>query len=68
MLAYAEAHAQCEAKARMPLAAPVPLNARTLREADQLAQPDPPGKARRSREIARDHEEAARLLGVAKRR
>jgi hypothetical protein len=64
MLVYARAVTECEARARLPLAAPVALNART---GSNLANwRDPPMLAKLADAYARakDHEGAARLLGV----
>ena len=47
MLVYAKAVAECEARARLPLAAPIALNARTIRETGQLARSSHVGETRR---------------------
>src|SRR6476469_2836926 len=64
MLGYVEAHALCEAKTKLPLAAPVALNARG--SAKLANWRDPAMQTRLAAAYARtpDHEGAARLLGV----
>jgi hypothetical protein len=64
MLAYVEAHALCEAMAKLPLAAPVALNARA--SAKLANWRDPTMQATLADAYARtsDHEGVARLLGV----
>ena len=64
MLLFAEVHAACEAKAKLPLAPPTALNAR--RSAKLANWRDPSVRAKLAATYARsqDHEEAARLLAV----
>jgi len=64
MLVYAEAVAECEARARLPLAAPVALNARTSVKLANWRDPDMRARLRDAYARAADHEGAARLLGV----
>jgi hypothetical protein len=65
MMACIEAHALCEAKAQLPLAVPIPLNARTSAKlAKWRHDPVMLAKLADAYARARDHEEAARLLGV----
>ena len=65
MLACIEAHALYEAKSKLPLAAPIALNARTSAKLTNWRH-DPVMLAKLADAYARarDHEEAARLLGV----
>jgi hypothetical protein len=64
MMAYVEALAECEAKARLPLAAPVPLNARTSARLANWRNPAMLAKLAAAYARAHDDEGAARLLGV----
>ena len=64
MLAYAEAAAECEAKARLPLAPPVALNARTRVKLANWGDPAMLAKLADAYARAKNHEQAARLLGV----
>src|SRR5262249_48047767 len=67
MLAYARAVAASEARARLPLAAPVApvaLNARTLRKLANWRNPAMLERLADAYAQAKDHEAAARLLGV----
>jgi hypothetical protein len=63
MLVYARAVSECEARAKLPLAAPVALNARTF---SKLTHRNPGKLQQLADAYARgeDHEGAARLLGV----
>jgi hypothetical protein len=64
MLVYADAVAECEAKTRLPLSAPVALNARA---SVKLANWHDKGMRQKLADAyakAKDHEGAARLLGV----
>src|SRR5262245_54001386 len=60
MLVYAKAHAVCEAKARLPLATPIALNARTTGKLANWLNPAMRAKLARAYARTRDHEEAAR--------
>ena len=64
MLAYVEAATECEAKARLPLAAPVALNARTAAKLAKWRDPAMLAKLAVAYARGQDHEGAARLLGV----
>jgi hypothetical protein len=64
MLAYVEAHALCEAKAKLPLAAPVALNARASAKLANWREPAMQARLAEAYVRAEDHEAAARLLGV----
>jgi hypothetical protein len=64
MLVYVEAVTECEAKARLPLAPPVALNARTAADLASWRDSAMLTKLADAYARARDHEEAARLLGV----
>jgi hypothetical protein len=64
MLAYVEAHALCEAKAKLPLAAPVALNARASAKLANWREPVMQARLAEAYVRAEDHEAAARLLGV----
>jgi hypothetical protein len=64
MLAYFEAYALCEANAKLPLAAPIALNARTSARLTNWRDPAMQARLADAYSRARDHEEAARLLGV----
>jgi hypothetical protein len=64
MLAYAKAVAEGEARARLPLAPPIPLNARTLGQLANWRDPARLAKLADAYAQAKDHEGAARLLGV----
>jgi hypothetical protein len=65
MLAYVEAHALCEAKAKLLPEVPIALNARTsAKRANWRHDPVMLAKLADAYSRARDHEEAARLLGV----
>jgi len=64
MLVYAKAVADCEARARLPLAPPVALNARTFSKLANWRDPARLAKLADAYAQAKDHEEAARLLGV----
>jgi hypothetical protein len=66
MLVYAKAVAECEARARLPLAAPIPLNARTSRKLANWRDPAKLAKLADAYAQAKDHEGAAQLLGVTK--
>jgi hypothetical protein len=64
MLAYAEAYALSELKAKLPLAAPIPLNARVSAKLANWRDPILRAKLVDAYAQANDHEGAARLLGV----
>jgi hypothetical protein len=64
MLPFAEAHATPEAKAILPLAAPIALNARVSSKLANWRDPATLAKLADAYERARDHEAAARLHGV----
>ena len=64
MFAFVEAHAQCEAKAKLPLAAPVALNARASAKLANWRNPSMLARLADAYAQAEDHEGAARLLGV----
>ena len=64
MLVYARAVAKCEASARLPLVAPVSLNARTLGKLANWRDPAMLAKLADAYARAKDHEAAARLMGV----
>jgi hypothetical protein len=64
MVAYAVAYALCEAKAKQPLAAPIALNARTSAKLANWGDPAMLAKLADVYSRTRDHERAARLLGV----
>jgi hypothetical protein len=64
MLVYARAVAECEARARLPLAAPVALNARTFGKLNNWRDPAMLAKLATAYAQTKDHEGAARLLGV----
>ena len=64
MLLFAEALATCEAKAKLPLAAPVALNARVSAKLANWRDPILRAKLADAYAHANDHEGAARLLGV----
>jgi hypothetical protein len=64
MLVYARAVAECEARARLPLAAPVALNARTFGKLANWRDPAMLARLANAYALAKDHEGAARLLGV----
>jgi hypothetical protein len=64
MLVYARAVAECEARAKLPLAAPVALNARTFSKLANWRDPAMLAKLAYAYAQAKDHEGAARLLGV----
>ena len=64
MLVYARAVAECEARARLPLVAPVALNARTFRKLANWRDPAMLAKLADAYAQAKDHEGVARLLGV----
>jgi hypothetical protein len=64
MLAYVEAHALCEAKAKLPLAAPVALNAPASAKLANWREPAMQARLAEAYVRAEDHEAAARLLGV----
>jgi hypothetical protein len=64
MLLYARAVAESEAKAKLPLAAPVGLHARTLGKLANWRDPGMLAKLSRAYAQAKNHEGAARLLGV----
>ena len=64
MLLFAEAHVTCEARAKMPLAAPVALNARISENLANWRDLTMLSKLADAYSRTRDHEEAARLLGV----
>jgi hypothetical protein len=64
MLGYVEAVAECEARARLPLAAPVALNARKAVRLANWRNPAMLSKLAAAYAQAHDDEGAARLLGV----
>jgi len=64
MLAYFEAYVLCEANAKLPLAAPIALNARTSARLTNWRDPAMQARLADAYLRARDHEEVARLLGV----
>jgi len=64
MLLFAEAHATCEANAKLPLAAPIALNARRSTKLANWRDPAMLAKLADAYARALDHEGAARLLGV----
>ena len=64
MLAYVEAHALCEAKAKLPLAAPVALNSRASAKLANWRDQTMRTRLAAAYERADNHEGAARLLGV----
>ena len=64
MLAYVEAYVLCEAKAKLPLAAPVELNARASAKLANWRDPGMQARLADAYVRAEDHEAAARLLGV----
>ena len=64
MLAYVEAHFLCEAKAKLPLATPVELNARASAKLANWRDPGMQARLADAYVRAEDHEAAARLLGV----
>src|SRR5262245_3564473 len=64
MLSYAKAVTECEARARLPLAKPVALNARTSGKLTNWRDPARLAKLADAYAQAKDHEGAARLLGV----
>src|SRR4029077_5208358 len=64
MLLYARAVAECEVRARLPLAAPVALNARTGEKLANWRDPARLAKLADAYAQGKDHEGAARLLGV----
>jgi len=64
MVAYVEAHTLCEVKAKLPLAAPVALNARASAKLANWRDPAMQARLADAYVRADDHETAARLLGV----
>ena len=64
MVAYVEAHTLCEVKAKLPLAAPVALNARASAKLANWRDPAMQARLADAYVRAEDHEAAARLLGV----
>src|SRR5262249_42860450 len=64
MLVYARAVSECEGRAKLPLAAPVALNARTFSKLANWRDPARLAKLADAYAQAEDHEGAARLLGV----
>jgi hypothetical protein len=64
MLAYFEAYALCEVNAKLPLAAPIALNARTSAKLANWRDPAMRTKLAHAYARAKDHEGAARILGV----
>ena len=64
MLVYAQTHAACEAKAKLPLLKPVPLNARTRKNLTNWRDPVMMAKLANAYARAQDDEGAARILGV----
>jgi len=64
MVAYVEAHTLCEVKAKLPLAAPVALNARASAKLANWRDPGMQARLADAYVRAEDHEAAARLLGV----
>jgi hypothetical protein len=63
-LIFAKAHATCEVKAKLPLAAPIAMNARVSSKLANWCDPAILAKLADAYERARDHEGAAPLLGV----
>ena len=66
MLVYARAVAECEARAKLPLAAPIALNARANWKLANWRDPVMLAKLADAYAQAKDHEGVARLLGVTK--
>jgi hypothetical protein len=64
MLLYAKAIAECESRAKLPLAAPIALNARTGRKLANWRDPAKLAKLADAYRQGKDHEGAARLLKV----
>jgi hypothetical protein len=64
MLVYSRAIAECEGRARLPLVAPVALNARARGKLANWRDPAMLAKLADAYAHAKDHEAAARLLGV----
>jgi hypothetical protein len=64
MLVHARTVADCEARAKLPLAAPVALNARKGGKLANWRNPTMLAKLADAYAQAKDHEGAARLLGV----
>jgi hypothetical protein len=64
MLLFAQVHATCETKAKLPLAPPVALNARLSAKLANWRDPIMRAKLGAAYARGESHEDAARLLGV----